>query len=547
MLLALHAALAWDPGAWWARAFLLAHFGLFLIWQPVWRRERNIESRHALLVVAAGVALAASGSWWLVAVWLAVLVGLIGGSVPGIADRRRRVASILAALYLLSMLLIWVVPQIHPEAAAGAAQTALVQYGLLLVPVAISLTRAEPAENAAPVVVDLFYSVLLFLLVLVLVLGSFVVQQVSHSEYPLALAQALFVIAFLLVALSWLWNPRGGFSGLGHMLSRYLLSIGLPFERWIHNLAELAQEEAQPDRFIEASLQRMLEMPWVTGLEWRTGSGGGEFGRRSAHAYEIAVQEVALRIYSRWRPSPAMLFHTRLLAQMVGYFYRAKQRERAQRQNAYTQAIYETGSRLTHDVKNLLQSLHSLCAVAESSAPDEAASLQVLMQRQLPQITQRLKATLEKLAAPGVSTPNHVDAAVWWDGLVQRYGAREIEFHLDGADGAAGASVPAELYDSVAANLIENALRKRQQEGGVRIEVRYCPGRGGRISVCDSGSAVPGDVEAQLFLAPVASSSGLGVGLYHAARQAAQLGYVLMLSANERGRVCFELARAQGD
>ena len=78
---------------------------------------------------------------------------------------------------------------------------------------------------------DLFYSVILFLLVAALVLGSFVVKQVSHGNYPLALAQTLFAIALLLIALSWLWNPHGGFAGLGHILSRYLMSLGLPFEQ----------------------------------------------------------------------------------------------------------------------------------------------------------------------------------------------------------------------------------------------------------------------------------------------------------------------------
>ena len=543
MLLALHAALAWDVSEWWARAFLLAHFGLFLLWQPVWRGEREIEMRHALLVVGAGLVLAAASSWWLVAVWLAVLVALIGGAVPGTADRRRRIASVLAAVYLLSMLLIWVVPQLHDEGVVETAQLVLVRYGLAFIPLAIGLTRAESARDPAPVVVDLFYSMLLFLLVLVLVLGSFVVQQVSHSAYPWALAQTLFIVAVLLVALSWLWNPRSGFAGLGQMLSRYLLSIGLPFERWIQNLAELAQDEAQPERFLEAALQRMLEMPWVSGLEWRAAGAGGEFGRKSAHASEIEVQEFALRVYSRWQPSPAMLLHTKLLAQMVGYFYHAKQREQAQRLHAYTQAIYETGSRLTHDVKNLLQSLHSLCAVAESSGPREAAALQALMQRQLPQITQRLNSTLEKLRAPGFAAPSLVDANAWWEAFVQRYGGRGIRFLLDAPGGTAGFTVPAELFDGVAANLIENATRKRAQGGELQIHVTFSPAGGGRLTVCDTGRPVADGVAAKLFAVPVASHAGLGVGLYHAARHAVQLGYALALAANEDGRVCFELAR----
>ena len=55
MLLALHASLAWGIDDWWPRAFLLAHFGLFLLWQPVWRGEREIEPRYAFLVVIVGV------------------------------------------------------------------------------------------------------------------------------------------------------------------------------------------------------------------------------------------------------------------------------------------------------------------------------------------------------------------------------------------------------------------------------------------------------------------------------------------------------------
>ena len=60
MLLALHASLAWGIDEWWARAFLLAHFGLFLLWQPVWRGESNVESRYAFLVVIVGFLLTPS-------------------------------------------------------------------------------------------------------------------------------------------------------------------------------------------------------------------------------------------------------------------------------------------------------------------------------------------------------------------------------------------------------------------------------------------------------------------------------------------------------
>lgn len=564
MLLALHGSLAWGISDWWSRALLLAQFGLFLLWQPVWRGEADIESRYGFLVIIAGFLLAVWNNWWLMAVWLAVLFGLIGGSVPGIAQRRQRTVSMLAALYLLSMLLMWVVPHLFAdqtieEALARLAQhgltalptllqshpsllsVLLVQYGLPLLPVVILLTRVETSRSAAPLAVDLFYSVILFLLVAALVLGSFVVKQVSHGNYPLALAQTLFAIAVVLMALSWLWNPRGGFAGLGHILSQYLLSLGLPFERWVQRLAELAEQETQPQHFLALSLEHILDLPWVTGLRWETRLGQGEYGVKSGYSAEFSFHDLRLRIFTRWSLSPAVLLHLKLLTQMVGHFYEAKRREQVQRQSAYTQAIYETGARLTHDVKNLLQSLRSLCAAVDTSSAEQAQGLQALMRRQLPQITQRLNATLDKLRSPQEADATRVDAAVWWNGLIQRYAGRNIHFKMDGP--VRDLKLPAELFDSVADNLIENAVNKSATGTGLEVRVSLSTARGGTLNVCDNGAAIAKSIESQLFEAPVASQSGLGVGLYHSAKQAAQLGYRLALAANQPGAVCFVLTR----
>ena len=46
MLLALHAAVVLDADATTTRAFLLAHYGLFLLWQPLVRSEARIEPRR---------------------------------------------------------------------------------------------------------------------------------------------------------------------------------------------------------------------------------------------------------------------------------------------------------------------------------------------------------------------------------------------------------------------------------------------------------------------------------------------------------------------
>jgi len=162
------------------------------------------------------------------------------------------------------------------------------------------------------------------------------------------------------------------------------------------------------------------------------------------------------------------------------------------------------------------------------------------MQRQLPVITQRLNVTLDKLRSPQQqSDAARVHAAPWWEGLIRRHTGRNVEFQMDGP--AADLQLPAELFDSVADNLIENALQKAG--AGVQVRVTLSAAHGGRLTVCDNGSAVPKNLANQLFEAPVASQTGLGVGLYHSARQAAPLGYRLALAVNEQGRVCFEMAR----
>ena len=241
MLLSLHAGVAWGIDAAWAPACLLMHFGLFLLWQPLWRGDNKVEARHAFLVIIVGLLLSALNSWWLIAFWLAVLTALIGGSVPAISDRRRRIVSLLAALYLLSLLLIWVVPQIALRGTLEPLLTTLVRYGLPLAPLAIVCLRLDPARVPMRMAVDLFYSLMLLLLVTALILGSFVIMQLNQGQYAVALAQTLMVIALVLMGLSWLWNPTAGFAGIEQLLSRYLLSVGLPFEQWVQQLAVLAE------------------------------------------------------------------------------------------------------------------------------------------------------------------------------------------------------------------------------------------------------------------------------------------------------------------
>jgi signal transduction histidine kinase len=229
-----------------------------------------------------------------------------------------------------------------------------------------------------------------------------------------------------------------------------------------------------------------------------------------------------------------------LLTEIIGYFYTAKRREQTLQAGAYTRAIYETGSRLTHDVKNLLQSLKALCSAAEYSQPDQAASLQNLMQRQLPQIAKRLEITLDKLKAPAqVEDTSQILAREWWRNLRNRYSQERLVFDID--DDASSLWLPQELFDSVTDNLVQNAIRKRVSAPDIRIRVSFVTLPMPALQVCDTGHAAEDSVVSKLFQAPVSSYDGLGIGLYQAAKQAQDQGYRLELSSNRDGYVCFTL------
>ena len=539
-LLALHCALMLDLTDPLARALLLSHFGFFLLWQPLWRGGQKLIPGQVGLIVGAAILLIAAASYWMMALWISVLFSLIGGNVPGIKNVRQRIVSLLAAIYLLSVLLMWVVPHLFEDQVFSEPFQALVRYVLVLPAIAIFFIRTEKSETASAYSVDLFYSLLLFLMVVVLVLGAFAIKQVSHGNYIMSLAQALIIAAGLLVALSLLWDPRAGFAGIGQLVTRYFLSIGVPFERWMHSLAALADRERDPDKFVIVAAHEMAGLPWLSGIGWQSKSSTGNAGEITRFPTEFTFGGLNLKLYTRWSPSPALVLHIRLLARLLGDYYDAKMREQEQRQNAYVQAIYETGSRLTHDVKNLLQTLRSLCAAAETSDEGDADALRLLMQRQLPQITQRLQITLDKLNTKPPIGQDKTSGAQWWQAFGQRFAHERIEFanaHLPEQ-----AMLPSDLFESAAENFLQNALEKRKMETGLRIIARLQWDGGFVLSVCDDGQRVAESVVGQLFSSAVPSKSGLGVGLYQVARFAREQGYEVSLTDNAPGKVCFMLA-----
>jgi len=549
-LLLLHLGLMQGMSHFEGRTMLVSHIGLFLIWQPFVRAESRLNYFHFAIVIALVVAAIIWLNWGILIVWTMFLAGIIGGKVFFFGGRWSKLFYLMALAYLVTVLLIFIIPQVIPRTQTEMdAFVALSRYLLPLLLLAMAILPSDGEMERRVEVIDLIYSIFVFLILAVLVLGTLAFMQVLQLGYIQSLMGALATSALLLFLFSWTWNPLAGFAGLSSVFSRYLLSIGLPFERWMHSLAEHSQSQAQPDEFLAKICEDLVgHLPWVIGGTWQSEQKSGMFGEQLGQAHEFHHGAMSIVLFSTHSLTPSLIWHFNLVVQIIGEFYDAKISARQLSQMAYLKAIHETGARLTHDVKNLLQSLNMLCFAAEreGDAADLSPQFQTLVRRQLPVISQRLQLALNKLQKPVSDQESLAPAGQWWQELRLQYADQGVRFEAVGD--LAGCDLPADLFNHVIENLLQNALDKRRGQPGIGIEARlevvagHGAGTRATLTVCDDGAAIPAKIEAELFVGPVLSEHGYGIGLFQAARQAALADYRLELLSNRPGSVCFRMA-----
>lgn len=523
---------------WW-----LVACGLLLAWQPILSPRRPLSRLQAIMVLAATAAIAWRLDWTWLAGFVIVLAALVTGKLIVVRDRRLGWFYLLSFAELCALLFLWISPRLFgSELTVEQAvwPRALVLGALGVVALAMPWRRGGGDGPEF----DLLIGLLVSLLLSSVLLATGVLVAVERLTLLEALVRSLIGFGAVAFALSWLWNPRLGFPGLAPVVSRYLLRFGFPFEDWLSRLSALYDRDDEPDEFLKASLASLVALPWVTGGRLvRRQMPGAEaaFGEPGPHRVELAQGEVELTLFTSYRWTASLIWQANLLFRLVLEFHRARQRERMLRQLLYLQAVYETGSRVTHDVKNLLQSMQGLCfALASNDKADPSGDLEALalVRRQLPQISSRLRATLDKLVVPGPDEASPQPLVEWWRGAVARHDVAPVRCRGDADE----RPVPSLLFDSVLDNLVSNALQKRAATAALKVDVDLRVS-GGRVAlrVADDGVAMPESVSAMLFAGPVPSASGLGVGLFHCARLAERFGYELRLVENRDGAVVFSL------
>ena len=241
------------------RTLLAVHIGLFILWQPFIRAELRLSGLQ-LAAILAGVAAAlywASG--WLLILWIMALAGMIGGKVFFFSERGAKIFYLLVLGYLIGLLLFVLVPQVLPSPLVRSVEYLLLAKYVLpaLFPVMLMLPAEREVESGAEVI-DFVYSAFIFLLLAVLVLGGLASMLLLKRSYFESLVVTIIVLSAVLLMMAWAWNPRMRFAGLSVFFSRYLLSVGLPFEQWLHNLADNLQREDEPGKFLAASLKDIV-------------------------------------------------------------------------------------------------------------------------------------------------------------------------------------------------------------------------------------------------------------------------------------------------
>ncbi len=538
MLELLHFSLWTDLTGSVSKALLIMHLGFFLIWQPLWQGDEKLRWHDILLLLVITYTFVFWIDWGLLFAWVILLIGLGGGRV--IVNQRERTIYMLALTFLVIEILIRCTPMLF-AIPVSSNTTNLFEILLPIFPLIILVLPVGKDERRFQSV-DFIHAISASMLTSLLVAGTLLNMYRTQTDYLNALTQAFIIIGGFLLAISWLLIPRAGFSGLSQLWLRSMLNIGTPFEGWLTELSLLFQQKSSPEEFLYSTMEELTALPWIKGVAWGADGTINEIGNRAKHVTEIKIDDLQVSIFSYTPVSGALYFHCKLLVQLINNFYVAKLKERELTQQTHLQAVYETGARITHDIKNLLQSLQAMTSViVNDSEQDDFSVSRRLLKSQLPVLTQRLKLALEKLQTPDVNDQESVYLKDWWQDLKARINLKNASYQ---ADLSGDPIIPADLFDSIVDNLLENIRNKVASEAGINIIISlFCDDQTVMLAICDDGSSIPDDKAKYILKEPLQSDNGLGIGLYQAARQAESLGYSFTLKHNLDGRVCFELGK----
>ena len=515
-------------------SFLITHFGLFLLWQPILKQEQSFNWLNLGLLAGFVLTFIIWFNLWLSVFWMLLLLSLLTGRV--FARGIGRAAYGLAVVVLFLELVLIINPTLFNLPGLSKNLKVLTELVLLCLPLFLVFI---PSRKIQPSHIDFIRGFSIVILTLFLCMGSVLTTFTSKIPYLQSLVITILIAALFLYATAILWRPRAGFSGFAQLWERYLLNIGGPFEEWLSRLAAIeANTDIKPENFLQASINHLIARSWISGIYWHENNHSHSSGNKTPHFTVFTDDKLNITLYAHSPIGPALLLHTKLLLGVLSFYYKAKLQEQQLIKQAHLRAIYETGSKLTHDVKNILQSTQTMTQIVLDK-DTRLEDVQIILQQQLPLLTQRLKATIDKLSDPTQEQSKTSSISTWWNQLKVRYNRRNIDF-IDKIE--CDLNIPVDVYDSIIENLLENARSKRILDPNIEIIVRLeCRDNHVRLTVLDTGKAIAEQIAAIIFTTPLDSENGFGIGLYQCQQQAKRHNIELELYENTERHVCFKL------
>ncbi len=512
-------------------------YGLFLLWQPLWHKDEQLKALPTLLPIVLLLFFSFFYQNETLVFFSLIVSGLIGSRL--FSYTTTRTFDLLALSILIIEMSIGVIPLnvdqiILPSQFESYIQT-IVLIPILLIFFAPIHERAQQTRSQ----VDLMHGMLTATLIFIVLLGGIVINLLYGVDYIEGLLLTVFFVATLALGVSWFWNPGVGYSGLGVLWNRYAMTIGGPFEIWINTLTTLIEEPyISSSDFLQAACDNLVENEWLNAIQWQFENFVISSGKKEGISLNHSISsQLQVTIYFKSDPGQALQQHTILLVRMAYQFYLSKVNQEKMRAEEHFETIHHTGARLTHDIKNILQSIKTSINIVQFQPGENQPLPLKLLQQNLHQISTRLESTLSKLKAPELSTSiPYLDIQTWINNFKTINNQQKVQYHDDIQQNH---QIPSDLFDSVINNLLVNALNKEET-----LEIRVDLISNEEmiiITVCDDGDKVNSELENQLFNKPVSSGQGMGIGLYQSAFMARTFNYELELANNQQGKVCFSL------
>ncbi len=543
ILLLLH-SLTWifdDKFIHFSMVFVL--YGLFFLWQPLWGKETRLNTLPSFIVIILLLAFSYYYKNESLILFSLIVSGLIGSRL--FSHNSSRAFDLLAISILIIEMAVGIIPHTFAQIQLPVQFTSLIQT-LLLIPILGFFFAPSPERSQQPrSQIDFMHGLLTSTLIFLALLGGIVINILYGVDYLDGLLLTVFIVSTLSIGISWFWNPGIGYSGLGVLWNRYAMTIGGPFETWINTLTTLIEEPyITATEFLQAACEHLVDNDWLNGIQWQfksfTISSGAKYGAVFKHHLSEQIQ---VTIYFKSDPGKALRQHTILLIRMAYQFYLAKLNQDKMRAQEHFETIHHTGARLTHDIKNILQSIKTSIDIVQATTEDKKQKSSKLLKQNLDQISNRLESTLEKLKSPEISTSIKIISIEEW--IKQFQSEHSYPWLKFNRDINLNHAIPGELFDSVIGNLISNAQNKTSVKEIV-IDVS-ANNEMIVITVCDNGEQVKPELESSLFIKPISSGEGMGIGLYQSAIMARSFNFELELANNETGKVCFSLFQHLGE